>query len=229
MVKRNDYTDFVLKNYVLNQLIYLLWNKFKNLENLSFIQIGASDGEISDPIYQAVQQFNWTGVAVEPLKASFERLKERFKDKPDVKLENVAISSHDGIQTLYKIREDTQEKLVEWSHQIASFDRQHLLKFADCIPDIENKIVTEEVECKTLGGMLEKHFIKEVDLLQIDAEGYDYQIFKMIDFSTFSPTVINLEYIHMSRDHLVEIIMTLIDQNYSFYCGSLDLTAWKKK
>jgi hypothetical protein len=41
---------------------------------------------------------------------------------------------------------------------------------------------------------MERHRISEIDLLQIDAEGYDYEILKSIDFSTWSgPRLINYE------------------------------------
>jgi hypothetical protein len=41
--------------------------------------------------------------------------------------------------------------------------------------------------------LLEKHQISEVDFLQIDAEGYDFELLKSIDFSTTRPRFVNYE------------------------------------
>src|SRR5258708_1342309 len=39
--------------------------------------------------------------------------------------------------------------------------------------------------------LLEKHQISEVDFLPVDAEGYDFELLKSIDFSTTRPRFVN--------------------------------------
>ena len=52
----------------------------------------------------------------------------------------------------------------------------------------------------TLAGLLEKHGFKGLDFLQIDAEGFDYEIIKSIDFAATRPRFINYEYVLLGAD-----------------------------
>ncbi len=45
----------------------------------------------------------------------------------------------------------------------------------------------------TLQQLLDRHQIEHLDLLQIDAEGYDFEILQTLDFSKTKPTFINYE------------------------------------
>jgi hypothetical protein len=78
-----------------------------------------------------------------------------------------------------------------------------------------------------MGTMMARYGIGHVNLLQIDTEGYDYNILKMIDFEGFSPDVINLEYVHLTREQVFEIQSILMEQQYKCAFGSWDLTAFK--
>jgi hypothetical protein len=51
----------------------------------------------------------------------------------------------------------------------------------------------EKVQCWTFHQLLERHGLDHVDLLQIDAEGYDYEILRTVDFSRVRPRFINYE------------------------------------
>ena len=48
-------------------------------------------------------------------------------------------------------------------------------------------------ETRSLDELLIRHHIDDLDLLQIDAEGYDLEIIAMIDFNTTRPRFINYE------------------------------------
>jgi hypothetical protein len=58
-----------------------------------------------------------------------------------------------------------------------------------------------------------------VDLLQVDTEGYDYEIIKMIDFDWYKPNIIHFEHglVHgiMSWDHFMECLWVLYQQGYT--------------
>jgi hypothetical protein len=56
-----------------------------------FIQIGAADGRIGDPIHHLVERHRWRGILVEPLPHMFAALRATYRHRPDLVLENVAI------------------------------------------------------------------------------------------------------------------------------------------
>ena len=65
--------------------------------------------------------------------------------------------------------------------------------------EYEHQIEPEEVEACTLMEAIESCKITSLDLLQIDTEGFDFEIIKMLDFKKLTPLVIHYEHIHLSN------------------------------
>ena len=80
----------------------------------------------------------------------------------------------------------------------ASFDRSHLRKHGirGSIDIVAQPVaVPHDRACAlALAGGLER-----VDLIQIDAEGYDWPIIRSIDFARLRPRILRFEYRHMSH------------------------------
>ena len=70
------------------------------------------------------------------------------------------------------------DKLPDYAKGVASFNKNHLLKFK--IPD--ESIIEEDVECISMDSLFRNLEIDRLDLLQIDTEGYDAEIIREIDF-----------------------------------------------
>ena len=68
-----------------------------------------------------------------------------------------------------------------------------------------------------------------VDLLQVDAEGYDYEILKSIDFERIAPKILRFEYRHFSEPDLDECLRMLAGFGYQFMTEKLDLIAVKSQ
>jgi FkbM family methyltransferase len=152
------------------------------------LQIGACDGVQCDPIHEWIKKYRWRGILVEPQTNEFERLKSNYKDNDNLRFENVAIAEENGLRCLYKVKEDS---IVEdWQRGIASFiPKPHLER--------QDKITTEMVQCVRFDILLDKHDVNHIDLLQIDVEGYDYEILKMFDFNRIKPQLIRYEHAHL--------------------------------
>ena len=73
------------------------------------------------------------------------------------------------------------------------------------------------VKTITLEKLIEDYNIKHLDLLQIDTEGYDYEILKMLDFNRLKPTVINYENEHLSKQDRVSCEQLLQINAYSLF------------
>jgi len=190
-----------------------------------FIQIGANDGLANDPLNQFVMRFNWNGILLEPLPEVFEALKKTYASKPHLQLLNAALAEKDGSQTIYTVRMD--EGTFKKAHQFSSFKKEAVLSKTSWIPDVASRIEERPIACVSFDTLLRHAGQNKVDLLQIDAEGYDYTILKMIDFSRFKPAIINYECGQMSKAQREEIAAMLIGQGYRMSQGDLDSIAYR--
>ena len=99
------------------------------------------------------------------------------------------------------------------------FHRKH-------IPDIEKRIIQETVHCISLDNLLVEQNVPQIDLLQIDAEGYDYEIIKMIDFQKIKPSIIRYEHKHLSKQDFDACLEYLIQNSYRILNEGSDITAY---
>jgi FkbM family methyltransferase len=192
--------------------------------DLTFLQIGAFDGRQADPLYQFIVRHHWRGVLVEPMPDAFSRLREAYQDEPQVQLQNVAVAQTDGQRTLYHLRRDAAG-LPAWAPMLASFDRDVVLRHGAQIPNIAEFLETTEVPCVTLSTLLARTGLDRVDLLQIDTEGWDYEILKLVDFTQMRPAIINYEHAHLSPDDWDAAVGLLVRNGYRVGIGPFDTVA----
>jgi hypothetical protein len=62
---------------------------------------------------------------------------------------------------------------------------------------VDDCIEAETVKTYTFETVLSKHGVSRIDLLQIDTEGFDYEVLKMANLNKFKPTLINYEHEHL--------------------------------
>jgi FkbM family methyltransferase len=192
-----------------------------------FIQIGANDGISNDPLYKFVGKFGWEGILLEPLPEIFEQLQATYKDNNKLLLLNAAISEKDGVRPIYTVRTDGAS--FERAHQFSSFRKDVLLTQTKWLPDIAQRIEEREIQCVTFDTLLNKTMGREVDLLQIDAEGYDFEILKMIDFSRMLPAIICYEHANLSKSQQDEAAGLLFRHGYRLARDNLDTIAYRPR
>lgn len=194
-----------------------------------FIDIGANDGVFFDPIFRFVTQNRVHGIVVEPLKDLFKKLVHNYKDHPSVVPVNAAIHATEKSMVMYRVNPAREAELPWWVKGIASFRKEHLTE--NPVMNIPSEyLVTERVVCMTLAELFEKYRVEKVDLLQVDTEGYDYEIIKMIDFSRCKPNIIHFEHglIHgiMSWDRFQDCLQLLYQQDYTITVERNDALAY---
>lgn len=155
-----------------------------------FIQVGANDGTLADPIYEFVTRNRVSGVVVEPLADVFARLEAAYRAFPGVRPVNVAIHASARSVTLHRVAPQFEAGLPDWARGIASVNPDH--HKLGGVPS--SAITTEEVSCLTLTELLDRFAVRELDLLQIDTEGYDAEIIHSIDFGRIRPKIIRFEH-----------------------------------
>jgi FkbM family methyltransferase len=176
--------------------------------NPVFIEIGANDGVRSDHLRPFIVSLPWKGVMVEPLPRVFARLRENYRGRDGVAFENAAIADADGHVPFYYVApaEDPSQDDPIWS-MVGSLSRAEVERaisrirnvFRDApFGDVESRIERTDVQCLTFESLCRKHAIRKLDLLLIDAEGYDYKIIQGIDFELHRPRLLIYEHNHLS-------------------------------
>jgi hypothetical protein len=99
-------------------------------ENLTYVQIGANDGILNDPMYKFVLKNSRrvTGYLLEPVPEIYEKLKLNYSAFSNFKFFNLAIHEVNLTMKLYKVKKEHESKLPKFSKGIASFDPKHWKK-----------------------------------------------------------------------------------------------------
>lgn len=190
---------------------------------LKFVQIGANDGVRFDSLYSIVTSRKCSGIVVEPLPDLFQRLQANYADYPGIVSVNVAVHARAGALPLYRVRPASVARYEGWATGIASFDREHLLRHGIAPEDV----IAQDVPCVPLMTLLARTGMLDANLLQIDTEGYDAEIIKMIDFATFRPRIIKYEHKNMTDIGRVDIAQLLFRQGYRTATEATDTIAWR--
>jgi FkbM family methyltransferase len=179
-----------------------------------FVQVGSNDGITSDPLREFIVRGDFRGVLVEPVPYLFERLRQTYREVPGISLENVAVAVESGERDFYYLRPSDNPSLPLWYDKLGSFNREVILRNLDVIPSIPELLVSIRVPCRTLQQICERQSIARPDLIHIDAEGYDFEIIKSIDFSRIGPIVLLYEHKHLGITGRLECRAYLSEQGY---------------
>ena len=187
-----------------------------------FIQIGANDGVIYDPIFSSVKRYGWRGILVEPVPHYFQKLKQNYAANTNLIFENIAISSEaEGAKDFYRIGEG-YDFLPQWCHGLGTFHREVLLTHRWAIPNLEDYIVREKVHCIAWHTLLQRHHVETVNLLVIDTEGHDHIILQQIDFARLKPRILIYEhqYIEAAERQSCETLLKAHGYRISKHLGN---------
>ncbi len=140
-----------------------LLNKISKYNIKTSIDIGANIGDYSREIILSTNSYV---VAIEPMPKSFNKLKhleKKFSNK--IKCFNIALSNKIEKRNIYF--QSSRSKLASFEENI-----KHLNY-------IEKKIKIKKIKTLTLDYFVNKEkklFLKGIDFIKIDTEGFDYQV-----------------------------------------------------
>lgn len=167
-----------------------------------FVQVGANDGRTNDPLNPYIRTGRWTGVLVEPIPAVFAQLRHTYRAQTELTFENCAMGPEPGSLTLH---------VPIGNPRVASLSRAHALSH---VGGRDDAIETITVPVRTLAELIAVHGITDLDLLCIDAEGFDDQVLRGHDFSVCRPQVIQYEHIHLSPERRLALWQRLEGHGY---------------
>ena len=206
----------ILNLFVKKSKFEYLFKKFiSNKQPYNIVIIGAHDGKSHDNIYELIKSDRLNGIFVEPNKIYFTRLKKNFEAFSKIEFENIAIHNTKSYSELHYVDEKAMHQYPDWTNGIGSFNINHLLKH-----NIKPEHITSDlVICKSLMELInEKAHIKPLRFLQIDTEGYDFEIIKSIDFKVVRPKMIKFEHVNLTKSEIQEALLFLQKQFYfSFF------------
>ncbi len=201
----------------------LISKKYK--KDFFYIQIGANDGKKWDPIFRMVNSLKLNGIALEPVKDIFDALKRNYRNNPQVKLINKAIHAKDAEAIIYRVN-PVLEDVPNWTEGTGSF----FIKHHELSGFSKSQIIEEKVTCIHFNDLLKQEGVSKLDLLQIDTEGYDFEIIYSIDFSIVKPSILSFEHGVKSNIHdsasLLEMINYLSSFGYKFWFDDFDMVAY---
>ena len=198
---------------------------FDNQKIKCLIQIGANDGSRFDELNIFIKKYKIKSVLVEPINEYFEDLKRNYKNFENVYFENSAITVGTKKKEIFVVNNKNINDYDEHIKGISSFDKNHLIKHGVK----SNHILKKKINCISILNLLKKYNISNLDILFIDAEGYDGDI--LIDFfssSTQEPILI-FEYIHIKNKIFKDLVSILTNKKYSYFNINENLICLPKK
>ena len=208
-------------------LEYIVTHRMATSDDFFILQVGANDGIGNDAVYPLIKKFGFKAILIEPLKDIFDKLQANYADIDRVTFVNKAIHNELKEMNLYRINPNADlTGLPVWATRIASFNKSVIESHKKHIPNIQNLLIKETVECISLEEVIIEAEINHIDLLQIDAEGYDYEIIKMIKFQKIRPSIIRYEHKHLSKKDFTECLELLVNNNYRILFEDSDITAY---
>jgi FkbM family methyltransferase len=217
---------------ILTQFIQKL---YKIKKELFVLQIGAMDGKTFDDIYPSVKRYKMKGLFIEPLPDMFEKLKYNYRKQEGLIFENCAIAENDKPRIMYRVVSDIKKinpRVPEWIIGCGTIVKDKNPIFKKNVTDeqydtFKNHIIEQEVKCSHLYHILEKHGIDSIDIVSIDAEGYDYNILKQLNLEKYSPYIIKFEHFSLTNKEAMYAKMHLEDYGYSLMPILQDTIAFK--
>ncbi len=193
---------------------------------LTVVQIGANDGVSNDPVHDAAIERNWKLIAVEPMPGPFARLQRTYASHPNVTCVQCAIGDTDGEAKIYAVRPGPEGE----THfdQITSFSLATLRSHWKWNPALDARVQTQTVKSMTLPSLVSQYCPEGVDMLQIDAEGYDYEIIKAAFANGLTPEILSFEWSHLCQEDMNKCRQDLLCHGYRWILNDVDVIALRK-
>lgn len=191
-------------------------------EKICFVQIGTNN-EIGDPVEWLISE-NWNCLLVEPDYDIYLSLLEKYDTRKFI-IENSAVSDKREEATFYAIQPDPE--LPAWITQLNSFKKE----FSEDIKQRfgSAKVDERKIKAITFDDLCDKHQLKDIDILQIDTEGYDFKVLSSVDFGKRNIDLIIYEHRHLSKKERKKARKLLFARHYILLRDQYDTIAFSNK
>lgn len=200
--------------------------RFPSLHGLSFVQIGANDGQRFDPIARFIGPYAWRGVMLEPLPTYFAALAARHRDNPRLKLVQAALDVRRGRRLIHRL-DPSLVGLPDWAHGLASFDRARVETIARELGQLASAVLETEIDTLTWDEIWTGLGQRTCDILILDTEGYDLALLRAAELARIRPSLVHFEHACVSPADRLAFYGELLALGYEIASDGPDTTAWR--
>ena len=212
-------------------------------KNINVVVIGANDGVLNDPLFKVLRRYKGkiSPVFIEPRQCIIPVLKDNYKDHPNAVFVNAAVGAA-GKLKLFTIKHDQwcqyQPRYAQgWPAYraptgIASANYDHVLRHIhayDRSLDAQQMIECIEVMSLNLSQLLRENCsVRQVDILQVDAEGNDDEVIYSSDLDKLKPLVVFYENSHLEASKNKKLERHLVSLGYQLLVFEANTVALMK-
>lgn len=168
---------------------------------LRVLQIGANDGMRADPVFRFISEYQLDAYLLEPVPTTFELLRKNYAAFPNAKLFCVALSEATGSLEMFVPSERLLAKDPKVSG-LCSANRKLLISELNGQghTGADNEVRPIVVPTYSASDFLADQDIDQIDIIQIDTEGYDWRILSQFDLDSLGTSLVNMEFFHLTPD-----------------------------
>ncbi|MEM1275845.1 MAG: FkbM family methyltransferase [Pseudomonadota bacterium] len=200
---------------------------------LRLMQVGANDGQSQDPVRALLTDatLEIEAALIEPLPPQFKALDALYQGAKGVRCFNCAISASGANLPFYVVQ--GADRHEEFS-LVASFDRVSVetsVQMMAASPEERAalSIETIDVPCRTVRQIAEDMRWDEIDVLVVDAEGYDQIIVATALNDGFLPRLIVCEIVFFTPAQFTAFTQDLRKRGYQIARSGQDLFAMRDR
>jgi FkbM family methyltransferase len=150
-----------------------------------FVEVGAYDGELFSNT-ACLADMGWKGLYIEPIYDHYLKCLKRH-DRNDVTVANVAIGLDEG------------EKIIYRGDLLTTLDKDQLKRYSEIEWSKNYNFVEETCDQLRLDTLMEKIEVpKNFDILVVDVEGKESEVFETFDLLDWKPKMMIIE---LEDDH----------------------------
>lgn len=197
-------SSFIKKSFSADGEDLILWKMFGGKKNGFYVDVGSLHPKYVSNTYK-LYKCGWRGINIDPNPAT-KKLFDLYR-RNDINLQ-IGIAAEESELIYHEFEFAGLNTLDE---EYARFRTEQK----------GNKIVRKSsVPCLPLRTVFEKHLHNnEIDVLDVDVEGFDLDVLKSNDWEKYRPKVILVEdRVFRNKINQSETFLYLRSQGYSFYC-----------
>jgi FkbM family methyltransferase len=183
---------------------------------MKIVQIGTNVG--NDDLTTLIKSKNIEPsllILIEPLSIHNNKINNCYQFVQNKIIENIAIVCDEEITKKFYYSNDDPDFTV------ASFDINHVIVHGYN----PKNIISIDIPCMSINNLFKKYNLIDIDILFIDAEGYDDCILRSIDYSTFNIKQIYYENLHLPYPQ-INTHNFLKSMGYSSVIPNTGLNGW---
>ena len=190
---------------------------FQVLPKATVLQIGANDGQTSDPIFAYLKDSDRPALLVEPDPFLFQKLLNLHKPSENVQLLNAAVAPKDFDGVFYAPKHNTKLASESYISLLGSFNWDAIADHIHDIGELDDFFDRLTVKLLTLDDIFQSYQQLNFDLLCIDTEGFDAEVIKSASELPNTIKLIVFEHKFLSPKDYIETLNLLESQNYRLW------------